>query len=205
MFIGIIQGTAKVIDLTRSAGAARLKLELPAERARELKIGGSISVDGVCLTITEIQNTQVIFDLMSQTLNLSTLGQLKIGAYVNFERAAKLGEEIGGHILSGHVDGIVTVESIEKLEGNTTICLHVPAPLMPYIFPQGYIAINGASLTVAHVDSKNRTFKIGLIPETLKRTTFSQISIGDKLNLELDRITQIVVNTVNERLRSSTQ
>jgi riboflavin synthase len=156
----------------------------------------------VCLTVTALHgNAAADFDVMQQSLALTTLGGLTIGSRVNVERAAKDGAEIGGHPLSGHVDFTARVADIRRPENNCVLRLAVPAPWMRYVFAKGYVAVNGASLTVAEAQRDpggSGWFEVWLIPETLRMTTFGDKLVGDLLNVEIERSTQVMVDTVRD-------
>ncbi len=137
---------------------------------------------------------------MQQSLGLTTLGGLAVGSLLNVERAAKDGAEIGGHPISGHVDCLGTVLAIRQPENNHVLRIGVPASHMRYVFAKGYIAINGASLTVAEADRRERWFEVWLIPETLRMTTFGNKRAGDALHIEIERSTQVLVDTVRDAL-----
>jgi riboflavin synthase len=188
MFTGIVQGVATVASITDRTGLRSFRLDFPPGFAAELAIGASVAVDGVSLTVT------------SQEGALTTLGTLREGSRVNVERAAKDGAEIGGHPISGHVDFQARLLSIRQPENNHVLRIGVPAPWMRYVFAKGYIAINGASLTVAEADRRAGWFEVWLIPETLRMTTFGDKVEGDALNMEIERGTQVVVDTVRDTL-----
>jgi riboflavin synthase len=203
MFTGIVQGTATVRRLQARPGLVSLELDFPPGFAAGLEIGASVAVDGVCLTVTQTLGDAAAFDVMQQTLSLTTLAGLREGDRVNVERAAKDGAEIGGHPLSGHVDFRATVQSIRRPENNHVLRLAVPAPWMRYVFAKGYIAVDGASLTVAEAGRAadgSGWFEVWLIPETLRMTTFGDKREGDAVNIEIERQTQIVVDTVERVL-----
>src|SRR5574341_7805 len=167
MFTGIVQGVARVAALTDRPGLRSFTLEFPAGFANELAIGASVAVDGVCLTVTALRGDDAAeFDVMQQSLALTTLGSLAPGSRVNVERAAKDGAEIGGHPISGHVDCQARVIGIRQPENNHVIRFGVPREWMRYVFAKGYVAINGASLTVAEADRREGWFEVWLIPET---------------------------------------
>ena len=204
MFTGIVQGVARVESIDAREGLHTLKLKLPEGFDGELAIGASVACDGVCLTVTERPSPDVaLFDVMTQTLRLTTLGGLKPGSGLNVERAAKDGAEIGGHPLSGHVDFTAPVLEVLSTETNHKIRFGIPEAFRPYVFAKGYIAINGASLTVAEVDRKAGWFEVWLIPETRRMTVFESKGVGDLLNVEIDRSTQVVVDTVRETVQQS--
>ena len=202
MFTGIVQGVARVAQLTDRSGLRSVRLEFPSGFAQGLAIGASVSVDGTCLTVTALHGDAAAdFDVMQQTLSLTTLGTLAIGGRVNVERAAKDGAEIGGHPLSGHVDFGAHVADLRRPESNHVLRLAVPAPWMRYVFAKGYIAVNGASLTVAEAEREPGGagwFEVWLIPETLRMTTFGELRVGDAVNVEIERSTQVMVDTVRD-------
>lgn len=201
MFTGIVQGVATVASITDRTGLRSFRLDFPEGFAADLTIGASVAVDGVCLTVTALEGDNAAqFDVMQQSLALTTLGTLREGSRVNVERAAKDGAEIGGHPISGHVDFQATVLSIRQPENNHVLRIGVPAPWMRYVFAKGYIAINGASLTVAEADRRAGWFEVWLIPETLRMTTFGDKREGAALNIEIERGTQVVVDTVRDTL-----
>lgn len=202
MYTGIVQGTFTVTQLQRLPGLISVTVQLNSELLEDLLIGASVAVDGVCLSVTHIEGEQVRFDIMQQTLDVTTLADLCIGHSVNIERSAKQGVEVGGHILSGHIDSTALVVAIEEPENNRFVTYQLPAPLMKYVFEKGFIAINGCSLTVAKVDRAQHSFTVCYIPETLRVTTHGDKHVGDKVNIEIDRQTQTIVDTV-ERVLSS--
>jgi len=204
MFTGIVQGVAQVAAITDRPGLRSFTLEFPPGFCQGLEIGASVACDGVCLTVTALRGeNRADFDVMQQSLNLTSLAALGQGGRLNVERAARDGAEIGGHPLSGHVDFTATVASIRQPENNHVIRIAVPAPWMRYIFAKGYIAINGASLTVAEIGREPGGagwFEVWLIPETLRMTTFGDKGVGARLNIEIERSTQVFVDTVREAI-----
>lgn len=202
MFTGIVQGLADVVSVQHSDEFMQLTLRLPEQHCSNLQIGASIAVNGTCLTITAFDQQQVQFDLIKETLRVTNLGLIEVGQQVNFERAARFGDEIGGHVLSGHVHQQAVICEIEKTENNCVVWFEVDTEWMKYILPKGFVALNGCSLTIGEVIS-NR-FNVFLIPETLSQTTFGNASVADKINLEVDPHTQAVVDTV-ERYLSQNQ
>ncbi|MBR9870531.1 MAG: riboflavin synthase subunit alpha [Gammaproteobacteria bacterium] len=194
MFTGIVQGIAKVVEIHTAPGLNTLVIELPEDKVHGVTIGASVAINGTCMTVTRQEGQQLYFDAMQETLRLTTLGQLKIGDLVNFERAARIGDEIGGHLLSGHVHTTARLAEIIRTENNVTLWFEVPESWMKYVFPKGFIAINGASLTIGEVEA-NR-FNVYLIPETLRATTFGGIEQGETVNIEVDSQTQTIVDTL---------
>jgi riboflavin synthase len=200
MFTGIVKGLGRIADIKRLPGLVAFRIELPQGAEEGLEIGASVSVDGVCLTVTSFAGRDATFDVMQETLTRTTLGELQLGDHVNIERAAREGAEIGGHPLSGHVDCVVRIVDVQTPENNRVLTLEVPPPWIRYVFTKGYVALNGASLTVAHVDKRASTFTVWLIPETLRMTTFGEKSVGARINMEIERSTQITVDTIRDFL-----
>jgi len=201
MFTGIVQGVAHVAAITDRPGLRSFELTFPPGFDEGLGVGASVACDGVCLTVTTLPAPgRACFDVMQQSLGLTTLGALAVGSALNVERAAKDGAEIGGHPLSGHVDCVGTLLAVRRPENNRVLRIGVPASHMRYVFAKGYIAVNGASLTVAEADRRERWFEVWLIPETLRMTTFGGKQVGDALNIEIERSTQVMVDTVRDAL-----
>ncbi|VCU71611.1 Riboflavin synthase [Pigmentiphaga humi] len=204
MFTGIIQGTARIAAIDDRDGLRTFTLDFPAGFCQDLAIGASVSVDGVCLTVTGIASpTVATFDVILQSLNVTTLSEYGVDARVNVERAAKDGAEIGGHPLSGHIDFSTTILSSRASDTNRVLRIAIPPDFRRYVFAKGYIAINGASLTVSEVNRAEGWFEVWLIPETRRMTTFEQKGEGDRLNIEIERSTQVVVDTVRETVQES--
>ena len=204
MFTGIVQATAGIAAIHDRAGLRTFTLDFPEGFCQDLAIGASVSTDGVCLTVTEILSpTQANFDVMQQSLNITTLGSYGQGDRVNVERAAKDGAEIGGHPLSGHIDFSAAIEEVRSSDTNRVMRVAIPSDFRKYVFAKGYIAINGASLTVAEVNRAEGWFEVWLIPETRRMTVFEQKQAGDRLNIEIERGTQVVVDTVREAVQES--
>lgn len=201
MYTGIVQGSIAVRRIVDRPGLRTLTVGLPTELAVGLEIGASVGLDGVCLTVTEIVGYEVSFDAIAETQERTTLGEVREGDLVNVERSALAGVEIGGHEVSGHVDGMVTIAALEASENNRILTFAAPPAAMKYIFPKGFIALNGCSLTVVDVDRQGATFTVHLIPETIRATTFGTKQVGDRVNFEIERKTQVIVDTVRDFLR----
>ena len=195
MFTGIVQGTAKIVDIEQKESIRTIFIDLP--NVELLEIGASVSIDGVCLTATEINDGIVSFDIIQETLSRSTLGDLEEGGVVNFERSLKFGDEIGGHLLSGHIiaTGLVK-DKVETGEG-LDLSILMPLSIEKYIMEKGYVAIDGISLTIGKVDDLR--FNLHIIPETIRQTKINSKQVGDAVNIEIDSMTQTIVSTV-ERL-----
>jgi riboflavin synthase len=194
---------AQVAAVEDRPGLRQLRLQFPPGFDTGLEIGASVACDGVCLTVTSRPAAHTAtFDVMQQTLSLTTLAGWAPGQRVNVERAARDGAEIGGHPLSGHVDTLATLLSVRQPQNNHVMRIGVPPRWMRYVFAKGYIAVNGASLTVAEADRSEGWFEVWLIPETLRLTTFGEKAPGDRLNLEIERQTQVIVDTVHEAVEA---
>lgn len=199
MFTGIVQGTAKVVSIDEKPNFRTHVVELPDDMLDGLETGASVAHNGCCLTVTAIDGNQISFDLMKETLGLTNLGELTVGDKVNVERAAKFSDEIGGHLMSGHIMTTAEVAKILASENNRQIWFKVPDPtLMKYILYKGFIGIDGISLTVGEVTASR--FSVHLIPETLERTTLGKKKLGHRVNIEIDPQTQAVVDTVERVL-----
>lgn len=200
MYTGIVAGAFPLAEVIEKPGLHTLVIELPPELLEDLVTGASVGMDGVCLTVTRIDGARVSFDAMQETLSRTTLGRLKAGDRVNIERSARGQVEIGGHIVSGHVDAMATLVAIERPTNNYVMTLQIPPAFIPYVFNKGFIALNGCSLTVSDFDAATGRFNVWLIPETLQRTTFGEMQVGDAINMEVERQTQVIVDTVRRFL-----
>ena len=200
MFTGIVQGTREVVSVESRDKFATFEILLGHDLAAGLKVGASIAINGVCLTVTQCSDDSASFDVMQETLRVTNLHELKAGELVNIERAAHFGDEVGGHNVSGHVTDTVTVVGVEKTPDNTTITFQMDNQWQDYLLPKGYVALNGASLTIG-AQVKNQTFSVHLIPETLRMTTFGQVKPGMEVNLEIDPQTQAIVDTVKSFMK----
>ncbi|RQW63596.1 riboflavin synthase subunit alpha [Vibrio viridaestus] len=201
MFTGIVQGIAQVTHIEKKPGLQSHTISLPQGHTEHLQIGASVAHNGCCLTVTAISGDNVTFDLMQETLKLTNLGLLEEGSYINFERAAKFGDEIGGHVMSGHIIATVDITEIIASENNKTIWFKAPEELMKYILPKGFVGLDGCSLTIG--DVKDDHFSVHLIPETIERTLFGKRQIGHQVNLEIDASTQAVVDTVERVMHNN--
>lgn len=200
MFTGIVAGTARVTEASDRDGLRRLVLRLPDGGEAGLVRGASVSVGGVCLTAVTFAGPEVGFDVIGETLARTTLGALAVGDRVNVERAARFGDEIGGHLLSGHVVCAGEVVAREEHAGNLILRIRVPADVLRYVLPKGYVALDGASLTVGAVDAASCAFDVHLIPETRRITTLGDARPGDRVNVEVDAQTVAIVDTVERVL-----
>ncbi len=198
MFTGIVQGTAEVVDILEKENFRTHTIRLPQGELEGLRPGASVAHNGCCLTVVSIEDDLVKFDLMQETLRVTNLGELKISDRVNYERAARFGDEIGGHQMSGHIIAMAEVTQVLESENNRQIWFRVSHDLMRYVFTKGYIGIDGISLTIGEVEGDQ--FNVNLIPETLERTNMDSRKPGDKINIEIDPQTQAIVDTVERVL-----
>jgi riboflavin synthase len=200
MFTGIVTHCAPVSSAEMKEGILRLVLDVPSGFTQGLERGASIAINGVCLTVIEWDDAKVCFDVIDETLGKTNLAGIEPGTHVNLERAARFGDEIGGHPLSGHIHTQAQVVSVEQDEANVAMILSFEDAWKPYVISKGYIAINGCSLTIGKVEG-NR-FWLHLIPETLRVTNLDGMKPGTQLNIEIDHQTQVIVDTVERYMVS---
>ncbi len=199
MFTGIVQGTGKIVGWQKKGAAASIVVEMPQALMPGLAKGASIAINGACLTVTHFEETLVAFDLLEETLNRTNLKYLSPGIIVNIERAAKFGDEIGGHLLSGHIIATAKMVSFQRESHQCKAELQVEPQWAKYLFAKGYVALDGISLTI--VDTQpNGIFSVHLIPETMARTNIGLQQLPE-VNIEIDANTQAIVDTL-ERLQS---
>lgn len=204
MFTGIIQTQASVVSKNHSEGVLRLVIAVAKQYVERLNLGASIAINGCCLTVVNVAPTEddkishVYFDVIDETLLLTNLGKLEQGSLVNYERSVTFGTELGGHIVSGHIHCTATISQIVVQQNNFKMQLSIPEQWQKYVLYKGFVAINGASLTVGNVDEQG--FWLHLIPETLAITNLSAAQVGDVLNIEVDQQTYTIINTVENYL-----
>jgi riboflavin synthase len=198
MFTGIVQGTAEVMGIEEKENFRTHRVRMPEGMGEGLAPGASVAHNGCCLTVVSRDGDEVRFDLMQETLRVTNLGGLQPGDRVNVERAARFGDEIGGHAMSGHVICTAEVARVLESENNRQIWFRMPGALMRYVFTKGYIGIDGISLTVGEVAGDE--FCVNLIPETLARTNIGGRRPADRVNIEVDPQTQAIVDTVERVL-----
>ncbi|MEI2264762.1 riboflavin synthase subunit alpha [Erwinia sp. CGal63] len=199
MFTGIVQGTAEVLAIEEKPNFRTHIIRMPEELLPGLELGASVSHNGCCLTVTAVEGDRVSFDLVKETLRITNLGDLKPGDLINVERAAKFSDEIGGHLMSGHIMTTAEITKILTSENNREIWFKPQdSEQMKYILHKGFIGIDGISLTVGEVTKTK--FCVHLIPETLARTTLGSKRLGHRVNIEIDPHTQAIVETVERVL-----
>ena len=205
MFTGIVEGKAELSSVKQFDGFTRWVIDLPPRHGENLEIGASVALDGVCLTVVEIHGDSISFDLIHETLERSTLCLRKAGDWLNMERALRYGDEVGWHLVSGHVMAVGEIKRMDILEqglnGSKTmdIEIHVPPEVSEYVFEKGYIAIDGISLTVGKTHDSGG-FDLHIIPETIRRTTLAGKQVGSTVNVEIESSTQAVVDTVKKMI-----
>ncbi|BGI51086.1 MAG: riboflavin synthase [Arsenophonus endosymbiont of Ceratovacuna japonica] len=200
MFTGIIKGKGILVSVKDRMNFRTYTVKFPSELLNNLETGGSVANNGCCLSVTNIDKDNISFDLIKETLELTNLGTLKLGDTINLERSAKYGDEISGHIMSGHIITTANIINIAKSENNIQIwyCVH-HKQLMKYILHKGFIGIDGVSLTIG--DIVNNNFCVYIIPETIIRTTITEKHINEKVNIEIDIYTQGIVDTVERIIK----
>jgi riboflavin synthase len=199
MFTGIVQGKGTIVSIEKGNEITTLQIQVPTTEG--LQIGASISIDGVCLTATEFSNNIVSFDVIPETLKKTTLGQLEQGHFVNVERSLRYGDEVGGHLLSGHIIGRGLVRKADNVGDGAQYSIIAPPDVRKYIVSKGYVGIDGISLTIG--DVSDDYFDLHLIPETLRLTTIGDKQVGDAVNLEIDSTTMMIVETVERVIKEN--
>jgi riboflavin synthase len=196
MFTGIIQSKGSIKEIFSSSDGARLKINTHALDLSDNNVGDSIAVDGVCLTVTELTESSFTADVSNETLTCTTFSALKQGKNVNLERSLRVNQGIDGHLVSGHVDGIGAVNSIEKDGDSVRIKIEVQGDIIKYIAKKGSICINGVSLTVNSVE--NNFFDVNIVPHTLSATTLGDLSLQSNVNIEIDQIARYVERLLSQ-------
>ena len=200
MYTGIVAGTAPILSVEDEDGVRFFTVDL-AGFDGNLEIGASVALDGVCMTVVAIDSGKVGFEAIEETLDRTTLAGKVTGDLLNVERSLRVGDELGGHLLSGHV--MCTAEILERTEigGGMDLRISVPGEARPYILEKGYVAIDGMSLTVGRVDGSG--FNLHIIPETLRVTTIGEKEVGSSVNIEVDSQTQAIVDTLSRSMEAS--
>jgi len=205
MFTGIIEATGKLTELTQNQGDLTVRVSSPNLDMGDVQLGDSIATNGVCLTVVEKFSDGFRADVSNETLKLTQFAQYKLGQTVNLEKALQPISRLGGHLVSGHIDGIATVVAISSNARATEYWLEAPSELMKYIPYKGSVAIDGISLTVNEI--KDCQFKLTIVPHTAQETTIAEFKVGSKINLEVDQIARYLERLVlgaQEPAQSST-
>ena len=197
MFTGIVQGRGEIVSIESGNEITTLRIRVPSTEG--LAIGASISIDGVCLTATEFAEGIVSFDVIPETFEKTTLGELEVGGLVNVERSLRYGDEVGGHLLSGHIIGRGIISKADAVGDGAQYTILSPPDVRKYIVSKGYVGIDGISLTIGDVHDDG--FDLHLIPETLRLTTLGEKQAGDAVNLEIDSTTMMIVETVERMMK----
>jgi riboflavin synthase len=196
MFTGLIEEIGTMEKASR--GQKSMQLTIRAKKVLEdIKIGDSISTNGVCLTVTGFSSTDFTVDVMPETMRRTNLGSLKTGSFVNLERALKVSDRLGGHIVSGHIDGMGTIKKFKDEDNATWVTVETDKKVIKYIVPKGSVAIDGTSLTV--VDVTDNSFRVSLIPVTKEETILLRKKTGDEVNLECDIVGKYIERFLNFR------
>ena len=200
MYTGIVAGTAPILSVEDEGGGRFFTVDLTGFDGN-LEIGASVALDGVCMTVVAIDSGKVGFEAIDETLDRTTLAEKVIGDLLNVERSLRMGDELGGHLLSGHV--MCTAEILDRAEVGEGMDLRVSMPdeARSYVLEKGYVAVDGMSLTVGRVEESG--FDLHIIPETIRVTTIGQKSVGDKVNIEVDSQTQAIVDTLSRSMEAS--
>lgn len=185
MFTGLVEEIGTIENIIKGAKSAQITINA-SKVLEDVKLGDSISTNGVCLTVVNFTKNSFTVDVMPETMRRSNLKNLKHGSRVNLERALRLGDRLGGHIVSGHIDGVGFIKSVEEEDNATWVTIESSGDILKYIIEKGSIAIDGTSLTVAYVDNIN--FKVSIIPMTRDETTLLSKKVGEEVNLECDMV-----------------
>ncbi len=196
MYSGITQGLFVVESLSKHKNLFHYSVVLNEEHVKDLQVGASIAVDGVCQTVVAKNGIEVSFDAIEETLTKTTLNELFIGRKVSIERSVRYGEEIGGHELSGHIFETAQIIDKKTVENNLALTIQCSETCFAFIKPKAYIGVDGSSLTIGLTDKKQYRFEVHLIPETLRKTNFANKKCGDRVNIDPDMKTMILVDAV---------
>ncbi|SMF69754.1 riboflavin synthase [Pseudobacteriovorax antillogorgiicola] len=194
MFTGLVETTGRIKSIHDHEGISRFVVEGLNPKQFDAKFGDSIAVNGCCLTVTEIFDDGYSFDVSRETLSVTNLGALAPRKRVNLERAMQIGDRLGGHLVSGHVDGKATIESIDKQSDGWEVVISLNHSLSRYVIPKGSICLDGVSLTVNELkdESAHSLIHLMLIPATIEETTFAELPVGWQLNVEVDMISKFM-------------
>jgi len=195
VFTGIVETTGRIIRSRSVPGGRRLCLDAGAV-ADGCRLGDSICISGVCLTVAAIDAARLTFDVITETLDCTNLGRKEVGQCVNLERSLRVGDRLDGHWVQGHVDGTATVVELRRSTDEHVVFLRPDPALSPYVIPKGSITLDGISLTIAAL--RGEDFSVALIPTTLERTTFGSLAVGDLINIESDILARTIVHRLDQ-------
>ncbi len=202
MYAGIVEGLGRIIDMQKFERKISLIIE-PEFKCNDLIMGDSISVNGVCLTVTKFISTAILVDVVEETIEKTNLGKLEKNSLVNLERCLKVGNRIGGHFVSGHIDSAGEIITINPVEGAYNVTIKIPRTLIKFIAPKGSVTIDGMSITVVNVF--NDHFSVTLIPYTLANTITSQYIVGTQVNVEVDMLAKYLDQLIKNEAPLCTQ
>lgn len=185
MFTGIVEGTGRILEIEERPGVRLLRVEC-GTLIDGIEIGSSVSINGCCTTVVRMDDRSFSTELMEFTLQKTNLGDVEVGSSVNLERPMRLGDELGGHLVQGHVDGVGVVAKVTRLESSHVVDIALPDPLVKYVVATGSVSANGVSMTVAEIEGN--TLTLGVIPHTWEVTNFSDFRPGVRVNIEVDLI-----------------
>ena len=196
MFTGIVKEVGRIKKISKRSDL--WEIGLYSEKVySQVARGGSVSVNGVCLTVTRKERSLLYFDITSATLNISNLKYLKIGDYVNLEPSLSLGDRLEGHFVLGHIDTTAKVKKFTKIKNTALLEIEVPSDFKKYLIPKGSVAVEGISLTIAEI--KNNSFRVNIIPYTLENTNLKYKRIGSFLNIEFDYLGKVILEKVSKQ------
>lgn len=199
MFTGIVQDLVSIVSVENESNLIRIAVDL-GDLTANLELGASVAVNGTCLTVTRLDRGAAYFDVIKETAVTTNLADLEVGQRVNVERSFKVGDEVGGHIISGHVTATAALVNLKIDKHDRVLSFKIDPKWMNYILHKGYVGLDGASLTVSSVDRAESLFSVSLIPETIDRTTLGHLGLGDRINVEVDSQTLAIVETVERFL-----
>ena len=199
MFSGIVQEKGSIANLQKLNEVLSIEISCSENFVKGISIGDSVSVDGVCLTVTAKTSDSISFDAVNETLNRTIINHYIVGSLINLESALKFGGSIGGHLMSGHIHQTAVIKEVLIIGDSKDLVIEVDPEWSKYIFEKGYVGINGCSITIGQVNETR--FKVHLIPETLRSTNLDDLVFGDSINLELDQNTIAITDTTERILR----
>jgi riboflavin synthase len=200
MFTGLVERTGEINSVEPISGGTRIGVEM-GNLAAEIAVGDSICTSGVCLTAVSVDNTTIYFDLSQQTLDVTNFDKLQVKGVVNLERSLRVGDRLGGHFLSGHVDDIGELLEIKANGDFSNYVFSAPSAMLPLMVDKGSIGVDGVSLTIAKLDDSGN-FEVALIPETLQATNLGNMRVGDKVHLEADTLAKHVQRLLSYNTQS---
>ena len=195
MFTGLIEDLGEIVQIGKKENSFQLTIAAHFDLCSH-DIGASISVDGVCLTVVELNKQKFTVDVSPETLERTTLHKRKRGDFVNLERALRMSDRLGGHLVTGHIDGVGVIKSIDKKENSLVVLIEAPKGISPYLIEKGSVGLDGISLTINNVTGNS--FSVNIIPHTARITTMDRRKVGDEINIETDLIGKYVKNFLKE-------